>query len=111
MKVSWNEVANSAGITYQEALRSGASEAEARQAAAGKVRSILDEELRHVADVRANGDAATKDLWNSLPTEIQHATKRVYSRDNPTSDAAAKSATQLGYEFKRKHSEASQGTI
>ena len=101
MKVSWNEVANSAGITYQEALRSGASESEARQAAAGKVRSILDEELRHVADVRANGDASTKSLWHSLPPEIQDATRRVYARDNPTSEIAGKSATQLGYEYKR----------
>jgi hypothetical protein len=100
MKVSWNEVANSAGITYQEALRGGASEPEARQAAQRKVRSILDEELRHVADAKANGDAATRELWNALPPEIQEATRHAYSRNNP-SDTSALTPQQLGYEFKR----------
>jgi hypothetical protein len=101
LQVSWNEIHNSAGTAYSNALRAGATVEQAREAATGKIRSILDEELRHVADVRANGDAATKALWESLPPEIQDATKRVYSRDKPGARVVGMSGTQLGYEYKR----------
>ena len=101
LQVSWNEIHNSAGNAYANALRDGATVEQARAGATRKIRSILDEELRHVADLRANGDAATKALWDALPPEIQDATRRVYSRDNPHAGTAWMSGTQLGYEYKR----------
>ena len=60
LQVSWNEIHNSAGNAYANALRDGATVEQARAGATRKIRSILDEELRHVADLRANGDAATR---------------------------------------------------
>lgn len=101
VSISWNDMANSAEATYRMAVRGGESEDAARAQVATKIASILDEELRHAADVRANSDTDTKSLWDSLPPEIQDATKRVYSRDNPGSEIAGMTGVQFGREYKR----------
>jgi hypothetical protein len=67
-----------------------------------KLRAMLDEELRHVADVRVNSDTSTAELWESLPSEIQNAAKAIYTRENPGDALGARmSAVQWGREFKR----------
>jgi DNA-binding NarL/FixJ family response regulator len=89
LEVSWNEVHNSAGTAYTDALKAGATVEQAREAATGKVRAILDQALRHAAEVRAKSGGE-----NAADRETRHAPDPQQGLREPT--PAEKARDEIG---------------